>query len=71
MATPQRTALNRARLPYQASHLANFIRRRMIEYKIEHRDYRPEEVSDLCQDYQEAGGDPGAIAKIAGWSEES
>lgn len=71
MATPQRTALTLSRFPYHASHLANFIRRRMIEYKIDHRDYRPEEVSDLCQAYQEAGGDPGAFAEMAGRSDGS
>jgi hypothetical protein len=70
MATPQHT-LNLARLPHQASHLANLIRRRLIEYKIEHRDYKPEEVFSLYGDYQEAGGDPGAFAKMAGWSDES
>jgi hypothetical protein len=35
MATPQHT-LNLARLSYHASHLANSIHRRLIEYKIEH-----------------------------------
>lgn len=70
MATPQHT-LNLARPPYHANHLATFIRRRLIEYKIEHGDYKPEEVWGLCRDYQEAGGDRGAFAKMAGWSEES
>jgi hypothetical protein len=70
MAIPQHT-LNPARLPYHTSYLANFIRRRLIEYKIEHRDYKPEEVFGLCHDYQEAGGDRGAFAKMAGWSDES
>jgi hypothetical protein len=70
MVTPQHTALNPVRFPYHASHLANFIRRRLIEYKIEHRDYNPEELSSLCHDYQEAGGDRGAFAKMTGWPDE-
>jgi hypothetical protein len=70
MATPQHT-LNLALLAYYVIHLANFIRRRLIEYKIEHRDYNSEEVFGLCHDYQEAGGDRGALAKMAGWSDES
>jgi len=67
MATPQHTALNATRLSHPASHLANLIRRRLIEYKIEHRDYNPEEVSSLCHAYQEAGGERETFAKMAGW----
>jgi hypothetical protein len=69
MATPQHT-LNLARPP-DSNHFADLIRRRLIEYRIEHGDYKPEEAWGLCRDYQEAGGNRGAFAKMAGWSEES
>jgi hypothetical protein len=70
MVTPQHTAFKLVRVPYHASHLANFIRRRLIEYKVEHRDYNPEELSSLCHDYQEAGGDRRAFARMTGWPDE-
>ena len=70
MVTPQRTAFNLVRVPYHASQLASLIRRRLIEYKVEHRDYNPEELSSLRHDYLEAGGDPGAFARMTGRPDE-
>jgi hypothetical protein len=70
MVTPQHSAFNLVRVPYHASHLAKFIRRRLIEYKVEHRDYNPEELGSLCHDYQEAGGDRAAFARMTGRPDE-
>lgn len=67
MAIPQHTASNPVPPSHHASGLANYIRRRLIEYKVEHRDYLPEEVSSLCEDYREAGGDPEAFARMVSW----